>query len=78
MKSPGEPWWEQLQGIRERIEDTDPENDEERRRLMQEWKETLARVRKLAREDRAFLLKEINEIIQTAPGGGEKTAAVND
>ena len=59
-----EPWWELLQLGKEEVIDANFGNDLERSRLLNQWRSTLTQVRKLARQQREFLLKEIDEIIQ--------------
>jgi len=61
-----EAWWELLQTGKEQVLDTYPENDQERRKILQEWCKTLAQVRVLARKDRGYLLEEVKEIIRAA------------
>jgi hypothetical protein len=60
------PWWQLLDTARQEIVDAAPLEDAERAKYRQDWKETLRRVRELAKKDRSFLLNEIKEIIQSA------------
>ncbi len=61
-----EAWWELLQSAKEEVLYIYPNNDQERRKIMEEWRKTLAHVRTLARKERGYLLQEINEIIHAA------------
>lgn len=61
-----EPWWELLQAGKEQVLDAYPADEQERRKLLDEWRSILAQVRVLARKERGYLLKEINQIIRAA------------
>lgn len=41
-------------------------NDQEKRKAMDEWRKTLLQVNNIARKNRGYLLKEIQEIIRSA------------
>ncbi len=61
----GQPWWELLQTGKEQVLDAHLAS-EERRKLLDEWRSTLAQVRALARKERGYLLEEIGDIIRAA------------
>jgi hypothetical protein len=59
-----QPWGELLQAGKEQILDAYPASDKERRELLGDWQSILSQVRLLARRERGYLLKEVNELIQ--------------
>ncbi len=61
-----ESWWELLQAGKEQALDVTPADEQERRKVLNDWKATLAQVRNLARKDRGYLLNEIRQMIQAA------------
>ncbi|MFZ5915486.1 MAG: hypothetical protein ACOYZ7_00955 [Chloroflexota bacterium] len=67
-----EPWRELLQRGKERAMDTYPTSDRERRKTLDDWRFTLAQVRELARKERGYLLREIDDIIRAAQVEVEK------
>lgn len=61
-----EPWWELLQTGKERVLGAYPADEQERRKLLDEWLSSLTQVRTLARKARGYVLKEIDQIIHAA------------
>jgi len=61
-----EAWWELLQSGKEQAVDACPMDDAERRKVLENWRSTLAQAKRMAHKSRIILKTEIDEIFKKA------------